>query len=172
MNLPEELRTSSGHRRFAAVTRRSLLAAVAAVFACRAAAGASPPAHRRTSRGSSEQLWGPRGRHAELAEALAGLVAERPGYAAAARIGQICVGALPARRPQAAALCRRVLPAAAARRDFLAAGTERRRRIIETRVAADFAAGRVTIVNGWVLAQTEAALCAVVAAYVARAADG
>ena len=60
-------------------------------------------------------------------------------------------------------MSRRVLPSASVRRRFLAAGDRRRRRIVERRVADDFEAGRVVVVDGWVLSRTEAALCAAVA---------
>ncbi len=42
---------------------------------------------------------------------------------------------------------------------LLRPGADRGRRIRE-RIAADFAAGRVVILDGWVLAATEARLCA------------
>jgi hypothetical protein len=61
------------------------------------------------------------------------------------------------------ALGRELLATPAARRAFLDATGDKRRRIIEACVAEDFAASRIAEVDGWVLAETEAILCAVVA---------
>jgi hypothetical protein len=55
------------------------------------------------------------------------------------------------------------LVAAAARQHWITARIDDRRRWFAERVAADFGAGRIVEVDGWVLAESEAKLCALAA---------
>jgi hypothetical protein len=51
------------------------------------------------------------------------------------------------------------------RHAFLNAAPRERKRLLRNRIAADFAAGRTVVVDGWVLAEAEALLAALVACY-------
>lgn len=115
--------------------------------------------HRRRFGAASDAAAG--SGEAALVGALARLAARGPEPSGVVDVGRRYAAGLPA--PDPAALCREVLPDRAARRAFLAAGEDERRRIVLRRIAADFDAGRVVVVDGWVLSRTEAAFSAVAA---------
>jgi hypothetical protein len=56
-----------------------------------------------------------------------------------------------------------ILPTAEQRLAFIGSSRDERRRIVRRRIAADFTARRTFDVDGWVLAQTETLLAALVA---------
>lgn len=63
---------------------------------------------------------------------------------------------------EAATLVRLLLPGHEDRTRFRRASEERRREALRASVAEDFRAGRVVRVEGWMLARTEARLCALI----------
>ncbi len=97
---------------------------------------------------------------AALADAFAATVLDP---AAAARLGRRFLASRPALSRDARALGRMILASASQRRAFLAAAPVRRRRMLRERIAADFAAGRTVELDGWILAETETLVAAVLA---------
>ncbi len=119
---------------------------------------------RRRFLGGAAGCWLPAGLRrladAPLAAAFAGVVLDPKS---AARLGHRCLAERPEWPRDARALSRLVLPGACERGAFLVAAPARRRQLLRERIAEDFAAGRTMEVGGWVLAETESLVAAMLA---------